>query len=50
MVNTENYKGQKDEKAFRNRPDQTELFTDDLAGLTRKDIKCDPFANTSATD
>lgn len=50
MVNTENYKGQRDEKACRNRPDQTELFTDDLTGLTRKDIKCDPFANTRATD
>lgn len=50
MVNTENYKGQRDEKVCRNKPDQTELFTDDLNGLTRKDIKCDPFANTRATD
>lgn len=50
MVNTENYKGQRDEKVCRNKPDQTGLFTDDLTGLTRKDIKCDPFANTRATD
>lgn len=50
MVNTENYKGQRDEKVCRNKPDQTELFTDDLTGLTRKDIKRDPFANTRATE